>query len=60
MGNGLIPKVEEEKDLGVMLRNDLSPEITRDTFMLLKNILVTSQYTDEEMKKKLIVSINLV
>ena len=61
MGNGNISKASQEKDLGVIIQDDLSPEkhinkITGETFRLITNIKVAFNYLDEEMLRKLIVS----
>ena len=62
MGNEVIEKAEEEKDLGVTVQNDLSPEkhinkIVGATYRLLVNMRVAFHYMDVEMLRKLIVSI---
>ena len=62
MGNDTLGKPEEEKDLGIIIQKDLSPEkhirkITRETYKLLINIRVAFHYMDEEMMKKLILAV---
>jgi len=61
LGQDHITKATEEKDLGVIIQDNLSPDkhinkIVRETYSLLKNIRVAFHYLDEEMVKKLIVS----
>ena len=61
LGQDHITKTTEEKDLGVIIQDNLSPnkhinKIVRETYSLLKNIRVAFHYLDEEMVKKLIVS----
>ena len=58
MGNNTIEKMKEEKHLGVIIQNNLSPEkhigrITREIYKLLTNIRVAFHYMDEDMMKKL-------
>merc|ERR1712035_47130 len=62
MGNESIKKKTEEKDLGVIITNSLSPEkhinkITAETYNLLRNIREAFNYMDEEMIRKLITSL---
>ena len=62
MGNECIKKKTEEKDLGVIIMDSLSPEkhinkITAETYNLLRNIRAAFNYMDEEMTRKLITSL---
>ena len=62
MGNNIIKKTKEEKDLGVNIMDNLSPEkhvnrITAETYNLLRNIRVAFIYVDEEMIKKLVTTL---
>ena len=62
MGNERIKKKTEEKDLGVIIMDSLSPEkhinkITAETYNLLRNIRAAFNYMDEEMIRKLIMSL---
>jgi len=62
MGNNIIKKTKEEKDLGVNIMDNLSPEkhvnrITAETYNLLRNIKVAFTYVDEEMIKKLVIAL---
>ena len=62
MGGVNILKSKEERDLGVMIQDTLSPEkhingIFRSTYNLLANIRVAFNYLDKEMMKKIITSI---
>ena len=62
LGHDHIAKATEEKDLGVIIQDNLFPDkhinkIVRETYSLLKNIRVAFHYLDEEMVKKLIVSL---
>ena len=59
MGNSIIIKVDKEKDLGIVMQNNLSPEkhinkIFGETYNMLRNIRVTFHYMDKEMMKKII------
>ncbi len=59
MGGITIPKSKEEKDLGVIIQDTLSPEkhingIFGSTYNLLANIRVAFNYLDKEMMKKII------
>lgn len=59
IGNEDIKTSHEEKDLGVTITNDLSPErhinkIIGEVLNLLRNIRVAFVYLDEEMMKKII------
>ena len=61
MGNEKIYKTREEKDLGMTIRDDLSPEkhinkVTGEVYNLLRNIRLSFTFLDEEMMRKLIVS----
>ena len=62
LGNETITKKTEEKDLGVTISSSLSfgkhiRKITGETYNILRNIKLAFNYIDEEMMKKLIVSI---
>ena len=62
MGNNIVEKTNEEKDLGVNIMDNLSPEkhvnrITAETYNLLRNIKVAFTYVDEEMIKKLVIAL---
>lgn len=60
MGNGeTLKKVHEERDLGVVMRDDNQPEshinrIFRDTYNLVRNIGVAFSYMDKDMMRRLI------
>merc|ERR1711980_55514 len=60
MGDGgMLKKVNQEKDLGVIMQKDGQPEnhidrIFRETYNLVKNIELSFHYMDIEMMKKLI------
>ena len=61
LGQDTIKKVTEEKDLGVICAEDLSPEkhinkITGESLNLLKNIRTAFAYLDDNMMKKIITS----
>lgn len=61
MGNDVIKRTTSEKDLGVTISNNLSPEkhinkIVGETYNLLRNIRVAFTYMDEDMVRKFIVS----
>ena len=61
LGNTVISKRKEEKDLGVTFTETLSPgihinKIVGEAFHLLKNIRVAFAYLDEDMMKKIIVT----
>ena len=61
MANEKISKAKQEKDLGVLIQNDLSPEkhitkITEEAYRLMTNIRVAFSYMDEEMLREIIVS----
>ena len=62
MGNEIVRKAKEEKDLGIMITDDLSPEkhinkIIGGVYALLTNIRVAFNYLHEEMLSKIIASI---
>ena len=62
MGEGVLQKVSEERDLGVVVQDSLSPEkhinrITGNTYRTVKNMRLAFQYMDENMLKKLIEAI---
>ena len=57
-----INKKKEEKDLGVTIMDNMSPEkhtnkITGETYNLLMNIRMAFTYVDEDMIKKLIMTL---
>ena len=59
MGDKVITKSKEEKDLGVMIQNNLSPEahikrVFGSTYRMLTNIRVAFHYMDTSMMKKII------
>ena len=61
LGDAVISKAKEERDLGVTVQDDLSPgkhinKITGATYRLLVNMRVAFHYMDVEMLRKLIVS----
>ena len=61
IGNEVISKKREEKDLGVIVQDNLSPEkhisrIIGGAYGLLTNMRVAFNYMDEEMLRELIVS----
>ena len=61
MGNDVIKRSMSEKDLGIIVSDNLSPEkhinkIVGETYNLLRNIRVAFTYMDEDMVRKLIVS----
>ena len=61
MENKWINKTNVEKNLGVWITDNLSPEkhinkITGDTYQMLRNIRMAFKYLDDEMFKKLITS----
>ena len=61
MGAETILRSKEEKDLGVMIQDTLSPEkhingLFGSTYNLLTNIRVAFNYMDKEMMKKIITS----
>ena len=62
LGEEVIKKSKEEKDLGVIIQDTLSPErhinnIFNNTYRLLTNIRVAFNYMDKSMMKKIITSI---
>ena len=62
LGGQLLEKSESEKDLGVTIQNNMSPEkhinrIVGGAFALLADIRVAFKHMDENMMKKLIVSL---
>ena len=62
MGNEWINKTNVDKDLGVWITDNLSPEkyinkITGDTYQLLKNIRMAFKYLGEKILNKLITSL---
>ena len=62
MGNEWMNKTIVEKDLGVLITDNLSPDkhinkITGDTYHLLRNIRMAFKYLDEEVINKLITSL---
>ena len=61
IGNEEISESSAEKDLGVIMQNDLSPEnhinkLFGNTFGILRNIKVAFNYMDKEMMKKIIMT----
>ena len=61
LGNTQLSKTKQEKDLGVIIQDNLTPErhinkITGEAYNLIRNIKAAFTYMDEEMMKKLIVS----
>ena len=62
LGNTNLDKKNEERDLGVIITDNLSPEkhvnrITAETYNLLRNIRAAFSYFDEDMVRELIVSL---
>ena len=62
MGEKIIKEVTEEKDLGVIIQNDLSPEkhvnkIFGKTYKMLQNIGLAFYYLDEGMMRKILVTL---
>ncbi len=62
LGNDNLAKKTEEKDLGVIITDNLSPErhvnkITTETYNLLRNIRAAFSYFHEDMVRKLIVTL---
>ena len=60
MGNSIITRVDKEKDLEIVMQNNLSPEkhinkIIGETYNMLRNIRVAFHYMDKEMMKKIII-----
>ena len=56
LGNYIIPRASEDKDLGIFIHNNLSPEMHikktfGDTFRMLRNIGVAFHFLEKEMKK---------
>ncbi len=61
LGNTQLGKTKQEKDLGIIIQDNLTPErhinkITGETYNLIRNIKAAFTYLDEEMMNKLIVS----
>ena len=61
MGNDIISRVNEEKDLGILIQDNLSPEkhidkIFGDTYRMLRNIRVAFYFLDKEMMRKIIMT----
>ena len=61
LGEEIIQRRNTEKDLGVIVMDDMSPrrhvnKIVGETYNLLKNIRVAFSYIDEDMMKKIIVT----
>ena len=59
MGDDIISRATEEKDLGVVIQDNLSPEkhinrIFGDTYRMLRNIRVAFHFLDKDMMKKII------
>ncbi|MCD9088855.1 reverse transcriptase domain-containing protein, partial [Stenotrophomonas sp. SY1] len=62
LGEEGIKKVENEKDLGVIVMNNMSPEkqinkIFGETYDLIRTIKVALTYLDEEMVKKILITL---
>ena len=56
MGNSTITTVDQEKDLGIVMQDNLAPEkhinkIFGETYNMLRNIRVAFPYLDKEMMK---------
>lgn len=61
LGDKEVKKVEFEKDLGVVITNDMTPDkqinkIIGETYNLLRSIKVAFAYMDEEMVKKILIT----
>jgi len=59
MVNDIISRVNEEKDLGIVIQDNLSPEkhinkIFGETYRMLRNIRVAFHFLDKNMMKKII------
>ena len=59
LGQNIISIVKEEKDLGVVIQDNLSPEkhkdrIFGDAFKMLKNIWMAFHFLDKDMMRKII------
>ena len=59
MGNSIVATVDQEKDLGMVMQDNLSPEkhinkIFGETYNMLRNIRVAFHYMCKEMMKKII------
>ncbi len=64
LGNDNLAKKTNEKDLGVIITDSLSPErhvhkITAETYKLLRNIRASFRYFEEDMVRKLFVTLIL-
>ena len=62
MGDNIINRAEKEKDLGVIIQNDLSPEkhinkLVNGLYLMAGNMRVALTYLDEEMLTKIIKSL---
>ena len=62
MGNTFISRRTEEKDLGVWFAESLSPEkhinkVVGETYNLLRNIRIAFAYLDEDMMRKIFVTL---
>ncbi len=62
LGNVELLKADKEKDLGIIIQNNMSPEshvnkLVRESLSLLANIRMTFNYLDENIMKKLITAI---
>ena len=58
-GGNIISIAKEEKDLVVVIQDNLSPEkhinrIIGDTFMMLRNIRMAFHFLDEDMMRKIL------
>ena len=59
LGQNIISIVKEEKALGVVIQDNLSPEkyvntISGDTFRMLRNLWITFHFLDKDMMRKII------
>ena len=59
LGQNIMSITKEEKDLGVLIQNNSSPEnhvdkIFGDTFWMLRNIRMAFHFLDKDMKRKMI------
>ena len=61
MGQEVIPKTKEEKDMGVVIQNRLRPEqhigqLFRATYRILTKIRVAFHYMDKDVMRKILTS----
>ena len=59
LGQNIASLLKEEKDLGVVIQSNLSPEknidkIFSDTFRMLRNIWIAFHFLDKDMMRKII------